>query len=182
MKITFSNKGVDIPERVYSYAESKINEMDHLFRSTPEASVVFSVEDGKSCIELTVFSGSTIIRTVEKTADMIVSIDAAVSSIRRQLRKNRSKLSEFLNIDAFEAGADELIFVPEVDQFEEPAYQVVRAKEFAFGPMTVQEAILQMNLIGHAFFAFRNAERDNVFSVVYRRNDGGYGILLDKQA
>lgn len=66
-------------------------------------------------------------------------------------------------------------FSPEVDRFDEPAYQVVRSKQFEFGPMSVQEAILQMNLIGHSFFAFRNEEKDGAFSVVYRRNDGGYG-------
>ena len=64
--------------------------------------------------------------------------------------------------------------------FDEPAYQVVRSKQFEFGPMSVQEAILQMNLIGHSFFAFRNEEKDGAFSVVYRRNEGGYGILVDK--
>ena len=180
MKIQFSTKNMTIPDRVYSHAEHRINELDSLFRGTPEAVVVFSAEDGKHVIELTIFSGSTIFRVVEKTSDMMVSIDAAVSSIRRQLRQNRSRLESSLNIDAFEKDADELIFIPEVDRFDAPSYQVVRSKQFEFGPMTVQEAILQMNLIGHAFFAFRNEERDNAFSVVYRRNDGGYGILLDK--
>ena len=181
MKTTFSSKNINIPERVYRHAEAKLNEMDHLFRSVPEAAVVFSMEEGRSCVELTVFFGNTVIRTMEATADMLVSIDAAVVAVRRQLRKNRSRLADFLNVDAFEAGTDELIFVPEVDQLEEPTFKVVRAKEFEFGPMTVQEAILRMNLIGHDFFAFRNAERDNVFAVVYRRNDDGYGILMDKQ-
>ena len=88
--------------------------------------------------------------------------------------------SNNINSDAFEKDADELIFIPEVDRFDEPAYQVVRSKQFEFGPMSVQEAILQMNLIGHSFFAFRNEEKDGAFSVVYRRNDGGYGILVDK--
>ena len=96
------------------------------------------------------------------------------------MRDHRSKLSNNINSDAFEKDADELIFIPEVDRFDEPAYQVVRSKQFEFGPMSVQEAILQMNLIGHSFFAFRNEEKDGAFSVVYRRNDGGYGILVDK--
>ena len=182
MKTTFFSKNVTIPERVSRYAEAKLNEMDRLFQEEPKAAVVFSMKDGKSCVELTVYFGNAIIRTAEETSDMLVSVDAAAVAVRRQLRKNRSRLEKFLNVDAFEAGADELIFVPEVDQFEEPAYQVVRAKEFEFGPMTVQEAILRMNLIGHDFFAFRNAERDNQFSVVYRRSDGSYGIIMDKQA
>ena len=175
MKIQFSNKNMTVPDRVYSHAEQRINELDHLFRGEP-----FSAEDGKHVIELTIFSGTTIFRVVEKTSDMLVSIDAAVSSIRRQLREHRSKLSNNINSDAFEKDADELIFIPEVDRFDEPAYQVVRSKQFEFGPMSVQEAILQMNLIGHSFFAFRNEEKDGAFSVVYRRNDGGYGILVDK--
>ena len=72
-----------------------------------------------------------------------------------------------------------MTFIPELNRFDAPAYQVVRLKNFSFGSMTVQEAILQMNLIGHAFFAFRNEEKDGAFSVVYRRNDGGYGVLVD---
>ena len=72
-----------------------------------------------------------------------------------------------------------MTFIPELNRFDAPAYQVVRLKNFSFGSMTVQEAILQMNLIGHSFFAFRNEEKDGAFSVVYRRNDGGYGVLVD---
>lgn len=180
MKIQFSNKNMTVTDRVYSHAEQRINELEQLFLGTPEATVVFSTEKGKFVIELTIFAGSTIFRVVEKTADMMVSIDAAVSSVRRQMRTNREKLSKNINVDAFEKDPDELIFIPEKDRFDEPSYQVVRSKHFTFGPMTVQEAILQMNLIGHAFFAFRNEERDGAFSVVYRRNDGGYGILVDK--
>ena len=89
MKIEFSSKNMTVPDRVFSHAEFRINELEHLFRGTPEAGVVFSAEDGKNAIELTIFSGSTIFRVVEKTSDMMVSIDAAASSIRRQLRENR---------------------------------------------------------------------------------------------
>ncbi len=179
MKITFTDKNVAIPNRVYSYTEQKFNELDRFFKNEADASVVFSVENGKHILEATVVSGTTIIRVVESTSDMFVSVDAAVSSIERQLRKNRSRLHHELNVDAFESNPDELIFIPEVDRFEEPAYQVVRSKQFYFRPMSVEEAILQMNLIGHAFFAFRNEDKDDAFSVVYRRNDGGYGILVD---
>ena len=90
MKIQFSNKNITIPDRVYSHAEQRINELENLFRAEPEAAVVFSMEGGKFAVELTIFSGSTIFRVVEKTSDMLVSIDAAVSSVRRQLRTDRS--------------------------------------------------------------------------------------------
>lgn len=179
MKLTFTDKNVEIPHRVYSYTQQKFDELDRFFRNEAEGAAVFSVENGKHILEATVTSGTTILRVVESTSDMFVSVDAAVSAIERQLRKNRSRLHQDVNPDAFEANPDELIFVPEIDKFEEPAYQVVRSKLFYFRPMTVEEAILQMNLIGHAFFAFRNEEKDGAFSVVYKRNDGGYGILVD---
>ena len=123
--------------------------------------MVFSAENGKHVIELTIFSGSTVFRVVEKTSDMMVSIDAAASlHPPNELREHHNQLTESVNPDAFEKDADDLIFIPEVDKFDAPAYQVVRSKEFEFGPMSVQDAILQMNLIGHSFFAFRNEDRD----------------------
>ena len=180
MKITFTDKNVNIPNRIYSYTEQKFNELDRFFRSEPEAAAVFSVENGKHILEATVTSGTTIIRVVESTSDMFVTVDAAVSAIERQLRKNRSRLHHEVNPDAFERDADELIFVPEVDKFEEPAYKVVRAKQFPFRPMSVEEAILQMNLLEHEFFVFRDEEADGAIAVVYRRKSGGYGLICDE--
>ena len=159
MKIQFATKQMTVPERVYSHAEHRINELDPFFRGTPEAAVVFGAEDGKAVVELTIFAGSTIFRVVEKTSDMMVSIDAAVSSVRRQLRENYARLSKEVNADAFEKETDEVTFIPELNR--------------------VDEAVLQMNLVDHTFFAFRNEEKDGAFSVVYRRNDGGYGVLVD---
>lgn len=179
MKFTFTDKKVNIPNRVHAYAEKKISKLERYFRTEPEANVVFSVEKGRNILEVTLRSGSTIIRVAESTSDMFVSIDAAVASIERQLRKNKSRLEKRLRKEAFDAAPDEAYFVPEVDEEEEPGYQVVRSKRFFFHPMTVDEAILQMNLVDHTFFAFRNEDEGGAFSVVYRRNDGGYGIIVD---
>ena len=107
------------------------------------------------------------------------SIDAAVASIERQLRKNKSRLEKRLRKGAFDQPND-AFFVPDVDADEEPSYQLVRTKRFFFRPMNVDEAILQMNLVGHTFFAFRNEDEGGAFSVVYKRNDGGYGIIVDQ--
>ena len=178
MKFTFTDKKVNIPNRVHAYAEKKIGKLERYFRSEPEANVVFSVEKGRNNLEVTLRSGSTIIRVAESTSDMFVSIDAAVASIERQLRKNKSRLEKRLRKEAFEAPAEEY-FVPEADADEESGYQVVRSKKFFFRPMTVDEAILQMNLVDHTFFAFRNEDEGGAFSVVYKRNDGGYGIIVD---
>jgi putative sigma-54 modulation protein len=111
---------------------------------------------------------------------MFVTIDAAVASIERQLRKNKARLEKRLRKDAFDRTASAEQFYS-AQEPEEVSFEVVRTKRFFFRPMTVDEAILQMNLVGHTFFAFRNEDENGAFSVVYRRNDGGYGIIEDAQ-
>jgi len=179
MKFTFTDKKVNIPNRVHTYAEKKIGKLDRYFQTEPEASIVFSVEKGRNNLEVTIRSASTVIRVAESTSDMFVTIDAAVASIERQLRKNKSRLEKRLRKEAFEV-PDDAYFVPENDVDEEATYQIVRTKRFFFRPMSVEEAILQMNLVDHTFFAFRNADEGGAFSVVYKRNDGGYGIIIDE--
>ena len=179
MKFTFTDKKVNIPNRVHNYAEKKIGKLDRYFQTEPEASVVFSVEKGRNNLEVTIRSGATVIRVAESTSDMFVSIDAAVASVERQLRKNKSRLEKRLRKGAFDQPNAEF-FVPDVDAEEEPSYDLVRTKRFFFRPMSVEEAILQMNLVGHTFFAFRNEDEGGSFSVVYKRNDGGYGIIVDQ--
>ena len=130
-------------------------------------------------MELTVRSGGTIIRVAESTSDMFATVDAAVASVERQLRKNKARLEKRLRENAFERCVD----VDEVSSFapeaEEDEFQIVRTKRFPIKLMSAEEAVLQMNLVDHTFFAFKNAEADGAFSVVYRRNDGGYGLIED---
>ena len=129
-------------------------------------------------MELTIRSGSTILRVAESTSDMFASVDAAVTSMERQLRKHKTRLEKRLRQGAFvqpEAG-EETSFVPDV---EENDFQVVRTKKFPIKPMTVDEAILQMDLLGHSFYAFKD-EDGGAFAVVYKRNDGGYGLIEDE--
>ena len=113
---------------------------------------------------------------------MYASIDAAVATIERQIRKNKTRLEKRLRQGAFErtvdAAAEISSFVP--DEPEEGEYKVVRTKTFAIKPMTRDEAILQMNLLNHSFFAFKNEDAGGAFAVVYRRNDGGYGLIEDE--
>lgn len=178
MKFKFTDRKVDVPDRVHAYAEKKVGKLDRYFKTEPEASLVFSVEKGRNNLEATIRSGSTIIRVAESTSDMFVTIDAAVASIERQLRKNKARLEKRLRQDAFERTTDavDTFFAPET---EEPEFQVVRSKQFFFRPMTVDEAILQMNLLDHTFFAFRDEDAGGAFAVVYKRNDGGYGVIID---
>jgi len=183
MKFVFTDKKVSLPAKVHAYAEKKVGKLDRYFKADAEAAMVFSVEKGRNNVELTIRSGSTIIRVAESTSDMFATIDAAVASVERQLRKNKARLEKRLRTDAFvrsvEAEAEAVSFAPEAEEEEE--FRIVRTKKFPMRPMSAEEAILQMNLVGHTFFAFRDADSDGAFAVVYKRNDGGYGLITDEQ-
>lgn len=178
MKFTFTDKKVTLPRSVHDYAEKKVGKLERYFRTEPDASVVFSVEKGRNNVEVTVRSGGTILRAAESTADMLASIDAAVADMERQLRKNKARLEKRLRKDAFVRSVEEAetSFVPEEPEEE---FTIVRTKRFPIKPMSVEEAVLQMNLLDHAFFAFRNEDAGGAFAVVYKRTDGGYGLIED---
>lgn len=179
MKFVFTDKKVNLPNKVHAYAEKKVGKLDRYFKADAEAAIVFSVEKDRNQVEVTVRSGGTVYRVSESTSDMFASIDAAVSSIERQIRKNKARLEKRLRENAFERTVDEQSsFVPDEPEEE---FKVVRTKKFPIRPMSVEEAILQMNLVDHTFFAFRDPDADGAFAVVYRRNDGGYGLIADEQ-
>ncbi len=180
MKFTFTEKKVNLPKSLRNYAEKKVGKLERYFKAEPEANLVFSVEKDRNKVELTIRSGGTILRVAESTSDMFASVDAAVTSMERQLRKHKTRLEKRLRHEAFERTTPEeelSTFVPDVE--EEREFQVVRKKRFAIKPMTVDEAILQMDLLGHNFFAFKD-ENGGSFAVVYKRNDGGYGLIEDE--
>ena len=107
---------------------------------------------------------------------MHASIDSAVAAIERQIRKNKTRLEKKLRENAFERDIKPE-FIPEEEYADEDDFRVVRTKRFSLKPMTVEEAILQMKLLEHEFFAFLNQEDDDSFSVVYKRKQGGYGLI-----
>ena len=110
---------------------------------------------------------------------MFASVDAAISSLERQIRKNKTRLAKRIRQDAFVRSPEEISTL--VPDGPEETYEIVRTKQFPMKPMTREEAILQMNLLEHSFFAFRDEDYDGAFAVVYKRNDGGYGIIEDSQ-
>ena len=181
MKFVFTDKKVNIPNYIHNYAEKKVGKLDRYFKEDATAAITFSIEKDRNQVEVTIRSSGTIFRVSESSSDMRASIDAAVASLERQFRKNKSRLEKRLRQGAFERSIDEAevaSFVP--DGPEEGEYRIVRTKTFPIKPMTQEEAILQMNLLGHSFFAFRNEDADGSFAVVYRRNDGDYGIIEDE--
>ena len=176
MKFQYSEKKVKLPGNVHAYAEKKVMKLARFFEEDAEALVVFSVEKNRNQVELTVHGAGTWFRARESTSDMFASIDAAVGTIEGQIRKNKTRLARRLRQDAFTRSVEETSFA--VDEPEEEL-KIVREKEFYFKPMTREEAIMQMNLLEHNFFAFRDEDNEGRFAVVYRRNDGGYGVIND---
>ena len=176
MKFQFSEKKVKLPGNVHAYAEKKVMKLARYFEEEPQALVVFSVEKNRNNVELTVRGAGTWFRAHESTSDMFASIDAAVGTIEGQIRKNKTRLARRLRQDAFVRTVEETSFAAEEPEEE---LSIVRVKQFRFAPMTREEAVLQMNLLEHNFFAFRDADHGDAFAVVYRRNDGGYGIIED---
>mgnify|MGYP004566956963 FL=1 len=179
MKFQYSEKKVKLPEKVHAYAEKKVMKLSRYFEEDAEALIVFSTEKNQNQVELTVHGAGTWFRASESTSDMFASIDAAVGTIEGQIRKNKTRLARRLRQDAFSRTVqEETSFAPEGTEDD---LTICRTKHFRFMPMTREEAILQMNLLGHNFFAFRDEDNGGSFAVVYRRNDGGYGLLDDAE-
>ena len=176
MKFQFSEKKVKLPKNVHLYAEKKVMKLARFFEEDAEALIVFSTEKNRNNVELTVHGAGTWFRARESTSDMFASIDAAVGTIEGQIRKNKTRLARRLRQDAFTRTAEETSFTP--DEKEEDL-RIVRIKQFYFKPMTREEAVLQMNLLEHNFFAFRDIDNGESFAVVYRRHDGDYGLIDD---
>lgn len=180
MKFQYSEKKVKLPEKVHAYAEKKVMKLARCFEEDAEALVVFSVEKNRNKAEITIHGAGTWFRASESTSDMFASIDAAVATIEGQIRKNKTRLQRRLRQDAFArtVAEEETSFVPEVDEED---IAISRVKSFYFKPMTREEAVLQMNLLNHTFFAFRDEDNGGSFAVVYKRNDGGYGLIDDME-
>ncbi len=178
MKFQFREKKVKLPGNVHAYAEKKVMKLERFFDEDAEALIVFSVEKNRNQVELTVHGAGTWFRASESTSDMFASIDAAVATIEGQIRKNKTRLARRLKQDAFVRSVqEETSFVADTEE----DLSIVRSKKFYFKPMTREEAVMQMNLLNHNFFAFRDEDNGGTFAVVYKRNDGGYGLLDDTE-
>ena len=178
MKFQYSEKKVKLPANVHAYAEKKVMKLARYFEEDAEALVIFSTEKNRNNVELTVHGAGTWFRARESTSDMFASIDAAVGTIEGQIRKNKTRLARRLRQDAFTRTVEETSFTPDE---KEDDLSIVRIKKFHIQPMRQEEAVLQMNLLGHSFFAFRDADNDGAFAVVYKRSDGGYGLIVDAE-
>lgn len=179
MKFTFAEKKMDSSQELRAYSEKKIGKLDRFFKNEAEAFVTFSIERGRFLAEITIHSNGYYFRASELTNDMYASVDSGVAAIERQIRRNKTRLEKKLREGALEREAVPA-FVPAEDEQDE--FSIVRTKRFAIKPMSPEEAILQMNLLDHQFFVFKNTDENEAVSVVYKRNAGGYGLISDNGA
>ncbi len=168
MKINIIGRRMDVEEGLKALIDKKLAKLDKYFKDDAVAYVTMSREKNAERLELTVSSGGTLFRSEERDETFNNALDTAIDVIERQIRKNKTRLEKRLREGAFRTVEDQ----PE--EFEE-AFRI-REKTFVMKPMTPEEAILQMSLIGHEFFLFLNTETD-ALSVVYKRKDGGYGLI-----
>ncbi|MCR5800135.1 MAG: ribosome-associated translation inhibitor RaiA [Lachnospiraceae bacterium] len=171
MKFIISGKNIDITEGLRSAVEDKIGKLEKYFAPDTEVHVTLSVEKERQKIEVTIPVKGTVIRSEQISNDMYVSIDLVEEIIERQLKKYKNKLIEKQqNKDYFRP---EFI---EKDYVEDEEIQIVRSKKFDIKPMYPEDACIQMELTGHGFFVFVNAETDQV-NVVYKRKGNTYGLI-----
>lgn len=176
MKFTFTEKRMESSGDLRAYAEKKIGKLDSFFKTEAEAVVTFSTERGRYLAEITIHSNGLFYRASELTSDMYASVDSGVAAIERQIRRNKTRLEKRLREGALEREAAPAYAPVEEEDVE---FKIVRRKSFSIKPMSVEEAILQMNLLDHEFFVFKNMDSDEAVSVVYKRHQGGYGLICD---
>lgn len=174
MKITIYGKQMSVRESLKELIEKKLAKFDKFFGQETEAFVTCKVRKGVKIIEITVNYNQTTFRSEEESETFITALDRATEGLERQIRKNKTRLEKKIK-----SGAFNIIDADDDDEYDEELEFKIRTKTFPFKPMSPEEAILQMNLLGHDFFAFTDDQSHKV-GVVYKRKDGDYGLIIDE--
>ncbi len=174
MKITYTERRVNLRDNFKQRVEKKLSKFDKVFSDEAQAFVVVTVDKNSQTVEITIRDKSMVYRVEKTMPEMNDAVDKCVDALGRQLRKNKAKLEKRLR-----QGSLEELTAPaeDVEVEAEEDYTVVRTKKIPVKPITVDEAILEMNMVGHKFYMFTNAETGAV-NVVYLRDDGRYGLLI----
>ena len=174
MKITVYGKQLTVRESLKALIEKKLLKFDKFFGADTEADVTCKARKGVKIIEITIVYGGATFRSEEESDTFITALDRAVEGLERQIRKNKTRLEKIMKKGAF------VIEPEDDDEFVEEAEFSIREKTYPMKPMSPEEAILQMNLLGHAFFVFYDDEMHET-CVVYKRKDGGYGLITPEK-
>ncbi|MDM5157251.1 ribosome-associated translation inhibitor RaiA [Bacillus sp. DX1.1] len=180
MKFNIRGENIEVTPALKDYVEKKISKLERYFDTFPEIKVNLKVYSDKQRVEVTIPFPDLLLRAEETHSDMYAAIDLVVDKIERQIRKHKTKVNRKFR----EKGSTKNVFIlpeqPTVqEEVVEDELELVRTKRFDLKPMDVEEAILQMDMLGHNFFVFTNADTDET-NVVYGRKDGKYGLIETK--
>ena len=171
MKVNFKTKDVELYKDITEYVQKKVDKLEKFFKKESDAEVKLSSLRGRVKAEITVKSGNRIYRASQVAKNLREAVDESVDAIVRQIRKNRTRLEKHLRET-----------LPEVqtpaEEVEEEQFRIEREKHFPIQAMTIEEAILQMNLLGHTFFAYKDVDKGEAFCIVYEREEDGYGVIV----
>ena len=171
MRYIISGKNIEVTEGLKNAIYEKLDKLDKFFSQETECMVTLSVEKFRQKAEVTIPMKGNILRAEEESDDMYVSIDLVQEIIERQMRKHKTRL-----VNRYRSGGNFQPAFIEMEAEEPEEVKIVRSKKFAMKPMDPEEACIQMELSGHNFFVFRNAETDDV-NVVYKRKGNTYGLI-----
>ena len=168
MKITILGRKFNVTEDLKEKVAKKLSKLDKFFSDEATASVTMRSERSKEILEITISHKGTMFRSEVADDEITAALDKSIDIIERQIRKNKTRLEKRLKADAF---------VPfEADEVEEDEIKITKVKHFSISPMSVEEAVLQMNLLGHEFFLYKNEDTGNV-NLVYKKANDEYGVI-----
>jgi putative sigma-54 modulation protein len=175
MKIIFKGKHIEVTDAMRNYIEKRLNKIERHFDHILEVIVTLSVEKNRQIVEATLQASRALIRAEEETDDMYTSIDKVADKLERQIQKHKEKYFQKPHPSSERKGlVNEGVNVE--DSESDKIAKIVRTKRFAIKPMSVEEAAMQMNLLGHNFFVFAN-DNTNKVNVLYKRKDGNFGLI-----
>jgi len=175
MKITIVGRQMNVWDSTKEMAEKKLQRLDKYFGSEASATVTFSCKRERDNVEITIHGANTIFRAEVDDISFQNAMDRCVEAIDRQIRKNKTRLEKKIKREAVNDNV--LLSGEDYTEGEDVSeFKIVKKKKFTVKPMTPEEAVLQMNLLGHNFFVFKNAETEQM-NVVYKRKDGNYAVI-----
>ena len=172
MKITVTGRQMSVYDEMKELIEKKLAKFDKYFNGSAEATVTLSCKHNEKNLEITISAANTLFRSEIGAESFRAALDLAIDAIDGQIRKNKTRLEKRLRSGGLDFPTDDF----DLDDEEDPEL-IIRTKTFSVKPMSPEEAILQMNLLGHQFFVFRDDQSGNT-CVVYTRRDGAYGLII----
>ena len=172
MRVSIAGKGMEVSDYLKEIVTKKVSKLQRYFDEDTEAHITMSIQRSRHIVEVTIPFDGIVLRGEEATGDMYASIDGVVKKLEKQIHKHRTALKKRLHEGAFSGDGSDY----QAEPGDERIPKIVRTKRFVVKPMSLEEAQMQMELLGHQFFVFRNATTHEI-NVLYQRNDGDLGLI-----